>query len=188
MSPVAQTRVSPEEYLAAERLAEIKSEYLAGEVHAMTGASRPHNLIVTNVVASLVVQLRGKPCQTYASDMRVKVPRARAYVYPDVAVVCGEPELEDEQLDTLLNPTLIIEVLSPSTADYDHGRKWEHYRRLGSLQDYLLIAQDQRRVERYTRRSGGMWLFSETTGSEVVSVDSIGCALVLDDVYDRVHG
>lgn len=179
--------LSPEEYLVRERAAEYKSEYLGGEVRAMTGASRRHNLVTVNIAVSLSSQLRGRPCETYISDMRVKVERTGAYLYPDVVVACGAPELEDEHLDTLLNPTVVFEVLSPSTADYDHNRKWELYRRLPSLQDYLLVSQGEPRVERYTRQTEGLWLFSETTGMEsVLRLDSIGCTLALRDVYERV--
>lgn len=183
----ARPRLSPEEYLAAERASETKSEYVGGEVYAMTGASRRHNLVTANVTTSLVSQLRGRPCETYTGGMRVRVSRTGAYVYPDVVVVCGEPEFEGRELDTLLNPSLVVEVLSPSTAAYDHGVKWEHYRRLPSLQEYLLIGQDRARVERYTRQGEGLWLFSETEDpAAVIDLASIGCSLDLRDVYDKV--
>src|SRR5947209_20458068 len=116
MSRQAKTFVTPEEYLSLERQAEHKSEYYDGEIFAMTGASRKHNLITTNILGSLWQQLKGKPCEVYPSDMRVRVPSANLYTYPDIVVVCGEPQFEDEQVDTLLNPTLLIEVLSRSTA------------------------------------------------------------------------
>lgn len=179
--------LSPEEYLLRERAAEYKSEYVAGEVRAMTGASRAHVLIAANLVRELGSQLRRRPCETYGTDIRVKVSRTRDYVYPDVTVVCGEPQLEDEHFDTLLNPTLIVEVLSPSTAGYDRGEKWEMYRRIPSLKDYLLVSQGEPRVERYARQGEGLWLFSETSGLDsVLRLDSIGCTLALRDVYERV--
>ncbi len=179
--------VSPEEYLAAEREAEYKSEYYAGEIVAMTGASESHNLIVANTITSLNVQLRGRPCRVYPSDLRVQVAARNAYVYPDVEVVCREPQFADEQRDTLTNPTLLVEVLSPSTEGYDRGRKWEHYRRLSSLQEYLLIAQEKRRIEHYLRREGGYWLFSEAREEDaVVELPTIRCTLALRDVYDKV--
>ncbi|HEV2147185.1 MAG TPA: Uma2 family endonuclease [Longimicrobiaceae bacterium] len=181
------TPVSPEEYLVRERAAKYKSEYVAGEVRAMAGASRAHVLISANLVRELGSQLRGRPCETYGTDIRVRVSRTRDYVYPDVTVVCGEPQMEDEHFDTLLNPTLIVEVLSPSTAGYDRGQKWEMYRRIPSLQDYLLVSQGEPRVERYTRQAEGLWLFGETSGQdEVLHLDSIGCTLALRDVYERV--
>src|SRR5919198_4874617 len=118
---------TPEEYLALERAARHKSEYVNGRIYALAGASRAHNLIVVNVSAELRAQLRGRPCETYASDMRVKVSQTGLYTYPDVVVVCGEPRFEDAQVDTLLNPTVIIEVLSESTESYDRGEKFAHY-------------------------------------------------------------
>ncbi|MGQ0814578.1 MAG: Uma2 family endonuclease [Gemmatimonadota bacterium] len=180
-------RLTPAEYLDAERQAEHKSEYYAGEVFAMTGASEPHNLIVANLVAALVTQLRARPCRVYPSDMRVKVQPTGLYTYPDVAVVCGKPELEDEYLDTLLNPTLLIEVLSPSTEAYSRGRKAEHYRHLHSLQEYLLIAQQEPRIERYRRQGERDWLLTEFRGlDETVDLSSVGCALTLREIYDKV--
>ncbi len=179
--------VSPEEYLEAERRAEYKSEYFAGEILAMTGASREHNLIVGNLLGSLHPQLRGRPCELYPSDMRVKITRTGAYAYPDLVVVCGEPEFEDEQVDTLLNPTVLVEVLSPSTERHDRGRKWEHYRRLPSLAEFLLVAQEQPRIEHYLRQESGLWLFHDASGEDaVLELSSIGCTLALRDVYDKV--
>lgn len=179
--------LTPEEYLVRERAAKYKSEYVDGQVRARSGATREHVLVTTNITTSLVTQLRGRPCETYGSDLRVKVPRGTSYVYPDVAVVCGEPRLEDEHFDTLLDPTVIVEVLSPSTAGYDRGEKWEMYRRIPSLRDYLLVSQDRPRIERYARQEEGPWLFSETNGLDaVLQIDSVACTLALRDVYERV--
>ena len=144
--------LTPEEYLARERRAETKSEYLRGEVFAMAGASRAHNLIASNAAGELRQQLRDRPCEVYPSDMRVKVSPSGLYTYPDVTVVCGEPQFEDAEVDTLLNPKVLVEVLSPSTADYDRGGKFTHYRRLPSLQEYVLISQDRPLVEHYVAR------------------------------------
>jgi Uma2 family endonuclease len=123
------TYCTPEEYLARERMAEAKSEYRDGEAYAMAGASRAHNLITGNIFAQFHAALRNRPCETYMNDMRVKVAKSRLYTYPDVVVVCGEPRFEDSKGDVLLNPTVIVEVLSPSTASYDRGDKFFHYRR-----------------------------------------------------------
>lgn len=183
-----QIRYTPEEYLALEREAEYRSEYLDGELIAMAGASRRHNLVGGNIFASLHSQLRGRPCEVYTNDMRIGVDPARHYAYPDVAVVCGEPEfLDDGLLDTLLNPTLLVEVLSPSTEDYDRGRKFARYRRaLGTLEDYLLVAQDAMLVEHYSR-NGMRWVLTEYSApDDVVDLPSIDCRLALADVYDRV--
>lgn len=179
--------ISPEEYLEAERRAETKSEYVDGRVRAMTGASWPHNLIVRNLLVSLDRQLRGGPCQVLPSDMRIHVAETRMYAYPDLSVVCGEPELEDEHQDTLLNPAVLVEVLSDSTERHDRGRKAEHYRRIGSLQEYLLVAQAEPRVERYRRRGDREWLLTEARAKEeTVELHAVPCILELRDVYDGV--
>ena len=178
---------TPEEYLAAERASETRSEYFAGEILAMTGASRVHNLIVLNIGAELRAQLRGWPCEAYVEGMRVNVTAAGLYTYPDVVVVCGEPEFEDEQVDTLLNPTLIVEVLSPSTERYDRGRKLEYYRKIPSLAEYVLVSQDARRIEWYTRQESGLWSYRDTEEGQLsVDLTSVDCTLPLDEVYDRV--
>ena len=180
-------RMTAEEYLAAERIAETKSEYFDGEVFAMSRASEEHNLIVTNLIVALGTQVRGGPCRVYPSDMRVKVEAGRLYTYPDVAVVCGKSQLEDQHFDTMMNPTVLIEVLSPSTARWDKGQKSEIYRRLDSLRDLLLIAQDQPEVLRYHRQSDRDWLLTEFRGlDQRVELHSIGCTLALTEVYLNV--
>jgi Uma2 family endonuclease len=183
------TYLTPEAYLAVERQNEYKSEYIDGEMLAMTGASRRHNIITVNITAGLHRQLTGRPCETYANDMRVKVASRReyAYAYPDVAVVCGEPQFEDEHLDTLLNPTVLIEVLSESTERYDRGKKFSLYRTIESLAEYILIAQDEHRLEQYVRQSDGHWLLSDHHTTEaVVELASIQCTLKLREVYEKV--
>ena len=187
MSAEPHRRVSLESYLAAERQAEIKSEYLNGEVFAMSGASREHNLIAWNLSAALHSQLKGRGCEAYVGDMRVHIPATGLYTYPDLAVVCGEPRFEDGELDTLLNPAVLIEVLSPSTEGYDRGKKAANYRTLDSLREYLLVSQEEVRVELFTRQEDGHWLLSEASRLEdTVSLASIGCTLRLADVYDRL--
>ena len=161
MSSHAETHYTPEEYLALERQAPCKSEYYAGEIFAMAGASRWHDLTVTNVLRELSLQLKGQPCTTYPSDMRVKVSPTGLYTYPDVIVVCGEAQFEDHQQDTLLNPTLIVEVLSESTEAYDRGGKFTHYRKLPSLVEYVLITQTKPHIEHYVRQSDNRWLLAE---------------------------
>jgi Uma2 family endonuclease len=187
MRPAARSRCSVEEYLAFERGADLRHEYLSGEVFAMVGASEPHNLIVTNTVAALHPQLKGRPCKIYATDMRVKVAPSGLYTYPDVVVVCGPAQFDDEQRDTLLNPTLLIEVLSASTEAYDRGDKFEHYRKLASLAEYVLIAQDHPHVEQFSRRPDHHWLLAECDGrSSTVRLASIEAELALAEVYDKV--
>jgi Uma2 family endonuclease len=181
------TRCTPEEYLGLERSCAERHEYFAGEVFAMGGASERHNLIVTNVVRELSLQLKGRPCRTYANDMRVKVAQTGLYTYPDVVVVCGEARFDDEQRDTLLNPTVVIEVLSKSTEAYDRGEKFEHYRKLDSLAEYLLISQDKVHVDHYVRQPDQQWLLSETSALDhTVQLAAIGCELVVAEIYDKV--
>jgi Uma2 family endonuclease len=187
MSSPAQQHYTPEEYLALERQAECKSEYYAGEIFAMAGASRWHNLIVTNVLRELSLQLKGRPCTTYPSDMRVKISPTGLYTYPDVTVVCGEAQFEDHQQDTFLNPTLIVEVLSESTEAYDRGGKFAHYRKLASLMEYVLITQTKPHVEHYVRQADHRWLLAEADSlSDSIHLPSIDCHLALAEVYDKV--
>ena len=186
-STAAQTYLTPEEYLAFERKATTKHEYLNGQIVAMSGASFAHNFITVNIATSLNVQLMEGDCRVATSDMRVKVTEIDSYFYPDVVVVCGEPRAEDDTFDTLLNPVLIVEVLSPSTAGYDRGEKFDHYQQIVSLKDYILISQDEVRVEHYCRQESE-WLQSEFQGLEdALSLLSIGCELRLSDIYRRVE-
>jgi len=184
--PLAQPRVTPAEYLAMERSAREKSEYINGRVYAMAGASRRHNLIAGNIFRELATQLRGRPCETYMADMRVKAKPTGMYTYPDVVALCDEPRLEDAELDTLLNPSVIVEVLSPSTESYDRGVKFAHYRRLDSLQEYVLVAQGTPRVEHF-RREGDQWVLTEISDpGGALTLPSLGCVLRLADIYERV--
>jgi len=188
MSTQVKVYYTPDEYLALERQAEYKSEYFNGEIFAMTGASRRHNLVAANVLAALHTQLRKRPCEIYPSDMRVKVSATGLYTYPDVVIVCGEPSFDDKRKDTLVNPTALVEVLSKSTASYDRGEKFEHYRKLTSLADYLVIAQNKYHVEHYTRQPDNQWLLAETDDiGQTIQIPSIECTLALVDIYDKVE-
>lgn len=179
--------VTPQEYLARERRAESKAEYVSGRVYAMTGASREHNLIALNIGRELSIQFRGRPCEAYVSDMRVKVTPTGMYTYPDVVAVCGPPEFEDEAVDTLLNPTVIVEVLSPSTEAYDRGEKFAHYRRLPLLREYVLVAQDRVRVEHYGRRGDNEWVLTEHDAlDDTLPLPALDAGLRLADIYERV--
>ena len=163
---VSQSRiayVTSEEYLIFERSASYKSEYFNGEIFAMAGASKKHNLIVGNTFAELHSQLKKRLCQVYSNDMRVKVSDTGSYTYPDIVVACEQEQFDDKYKDTLLNPVVIIEVLSDSTEAYDRGGKFEHYRHLVSLLEYVLIAQDKYLIERYVRQSDWQWLSSEAS-------------------------
>lgn len=182
-----QPRLTVEEYLEMERASEVRHEYYDGEIFTMVGASFEHNVIVTNLIGLLHPQLREGRCELLMSDMRVQVAATGLYTYPDLIVVCGEPQLTDEQGDMLLNPTLIVEVLSESTEAYDRGKKFEHYRTLDSLTDYLLVAQDEPRLEHFTRREGGWFLTAASGLDGILALPTIGCELRLAEVYERVE-
>ena len=187
MSSQPKLFLSPEEYLVLERVAKHKSEYFRGEVFAMSGASPSHVLIVANVVAALHGQLRQSLCSVYSTDLRVKVNASGLYTYPDVVVICGEMLFDDERKDTALNPTLLVEVLSDSTKDYDRGEKFEQYRKISTFVEYLLIAQEHCHVEHFVKQPTGDWLLSETNRmTNVLSLPSISCTLNLTDVYEKV--
>jgi Uma2 family endonuclease len=179
------TRMTEEEYLAFERASDIKHEYLNGEIFAMSGASENHNLICLYTGAALASALRGKPCRAYPSDMRVKA--GRLYTYPDLLIVCGQSQLADDKIDTLLNPVVIIEVLSPSTEIYDRGKKFQHYREIESLREYILVSQDNPHVEHFRRQEDNAWLYTDTSGLEAhITLESVGCTLALADMYEQV--
>jgi Uma2 family endonuclease len=188
MATEPKAHFTPEEYLAFERRSEFKSEYVDGEIVAMTGASRRHNRIAGNLFADLHAQLkRNRGCEVFTNDMRVRVPAADLYTYPDVVAACDESRFEDKELDTLLNPVFIAEVLSNSTESYDRGNKFASYRTLPSFTEYLILAQDRVHVEHSVRQPDGSWLLTETDDLQASLVlPSIGCTVLLADVYDRV--
>lgn len=179
---------TPSEYLAMERQAGYKSEFSAGEIFALAGASREHNIIVANLTTSLNTQLADTDCEVYPGDMRVKTPDTTFYTYPDLIVACGSPRFEDDLADTLLNPLLIVEVLSPSTETYDRTKKFADYRKIESLREYVLVSQEEPRVTQYRKQPDGSWLFREASGlSEVLTLASINCELALEKVYRKVR-
>ncbi len=177
-----------EDYLAVEReSAGVRHEYVEGQVFAMTGGSYEHNLITANLAGELRQQLKPGPCAVLSSDMRIRIETADACAYPDVSVLCGDPVFHDQRRDVLTNPTLIAEVLSPSTEAYDRGAKFALYRRLPSLRHYLLIAQGQVAVDVFTRQADGRWLLDAFTDAEaVIALEGPDCRLRLSEVYDRV--
>lgn len=188
MSTQAKTFLTPEQYLEIERQAERKSEYYAGEMFAMAGASRAHNRITANAIVILHESFRGRPCGEYPSDMRVGVNATGLYTYPDVVAVCGSEQYDEKDPDTLLNPTLIIEVLSPSTEAYDRGRKFEHYRTIPSLLEYVLIASDRVQVDVYTRETAGRWILTSAADlSDAISLTSVDCNIKLSDLYEKTE-
>jgi Uma2 family endonuclease len=181
-------RLTEAEYLAIERRAEFKSEFFDGEMFAMSGGTKPHSLIAANLIFALRTQLKGCPCRVYTSDMRVKVQASGLYTYPDLSVVCGEDQIEDEHDDVLLNPTVIIEILSDSREAYDRGRKFELYRGLASLCEYVLVSQHKPLVENYVRQDSGAWLLHATAGLEgKVNFPSLEIAIEMAEVYTNIR-
>ena len=188
MTVQTQLRYTFEDYLAAEREAEVRHEYADGQVFDMVGATENHNIVVANLTTLLTTQLKGRPCLVYANDMKVRIDALDACKYPDVTALCGEREFFDDSRDVLLNPSLIIEVLSESTEAYDRGQKFALYRRLRSLEEYVLVSQDRFLVELYTRQADDRWLLTEYNGNdEEIVLSSIDCALLLRDIYDKVE-
>jgi Uma2 family endonuclease len=180
------TRYTPEQYLAMERKADFKSEYDGGYIAAMAGASTRHNLIALNFASEIRFHLKGRPCTAFVSDMRLCVSRTGLYTYPDVMALCGERQYLDSEVDTLLNPAMIVEVLSETTESYDRGKKFGHYRQLASLQEYVLVAQDEVKVERYTRQ-GDDWILSVFSKlDDTLRLTSIDCEIPLREIYDKV--
>lgn len=188
MSTAEKRLLSPQEYLTRERLAEFKSEYLRGEMFAMAGASFEHTLIKDNLSRKAGNQLENGPCRALTSDLRVKVSATGLYTYPDLVIVCDEPQFEDPQFDTLLNPRVIVEVLSDSTEKYDRGAKFQHYRQITSLQEYVLVSQDRPLVERYVRHADDGWLLSEVKElSTSFAFASVPVRVPLTEIYAGVE-
>lgn len=182
-------RVTPEAYLAFEMTSEIRHEYFDGEIFAMAGGSLNHNRISRNIVRSLGNRLAGSPCEPFAGDMRVKVRENGKYTYPDIVIVCGKIELEKiDGVETLLNPIVIMEILSDATEAYDRGRKFQHYRMIPSLREYVLVSQSHCQVERFVRGDGDIWRILDPCANmdRAVRIESADCELKLADVYDRV--
>jgi len=179
---------SVDEYLAMDRAADYKSEYVAGEIFVMGGASSKHVLITSNIVREFGNQLKKTDCQVYSSDLRIQADTGKSFHYPDVAVVCGRPEYLDNRMDTITNPLVIVEVLSPSTRNYDRGDKFVSYRSLASLREYILIDLEPCHVEHYVRKDGGIWELSESNdcqGSLVVA--SLDISIPLAEIYAKVE-
>ena len=188
MSAIPKRKLTPEEYLEMERKAEYKSEYFDGEIFAMAGANRNHCLICANLNGLFWQHFKGKDFEAYTSKMRMFVAETNFYTYPDVVVVCGEPQFQDKVFDTLLNPTLLIEVLSESTESYDRGKKFQHYRSIENLREYVLVSQDEARIEKYVRQGNGFWVLSEAFGLDAkIKLDSIDCEIALSEVFDKVN-
>lgn len=180
-------KLTPEEYLNIERNAEFKSEYYNGEMFALAGASYVHNRITRNISKALGLQLKGKDCEEFQSDLKIKEQISGLFTYPDVVVICGEPEFYDDEKDVVVNPTVIMEVLSKSTETYDRGFKFELYRRIDTLKDYFMVSQDKISIEYYTRNDDDSWILKEYKDlNQSIEIKSTGCILELKDVYYKV--
>jgi Uma2 family endonuclease len=186
MSAQPQPRLTPEQYLEQDRASEFRNEYYAGRMYAMSGGTHTHAIVAGNLTSELR-SATGKRCMVTQSDLRVRVSPSGLYTYPDIVVVCGQPQYVDGHRDTLANPILVAEVLSPSTEAYDRGFKSVQYRTLESLQEYVLVSQSEPRVEVYRRQAGGTWLLSESAGLEAsCTFESLGCSVQLKDIYSQV--
>ncbi len=178
--------ITPQEYLDQERKAEFKSEYVNGRVYAMSGVSDEHSTVAANLVGELHTRFKGRPCKVHGSDMRVQVEDTGKYAYPDVTVVCGASQFADTHMDTLVNPIILMEVLSPSTEAYDRGAKFAHYQYITTLQEYVLVSQNRPLVEKYTRQ-GEQWLLTMYRGLDaVLELASVDCRIPLHEIYAKV--
>jgi len=182
-SPAGRPRYTYAEYLMLEEVSNIKHEFYRGEIYAMAGGTPEHAAIAVNVSTLLNVQLRGKPCRVHSSDLRVRVLATGLATYPDVSVVCGARDLDPENANTVVNPIVLVEVLSPSSAEYDRGEKLEHYKQIPSLREVVLVAHDERLVEVWSRHPGGEWHRAEARAGRSAALDSIGVALSVDEIY-----
>ncbi|HEY4109033.1 Uma2 family endonuclease [Puia sp.] len=179
--------ITPTEYLVQERAAEYKHEFYKGRVTAMSGASMAHNDILVNLIAEMRNNLKGKPCKVLPGDMRVTVPSGEAYMYPDALIVCGEPELMDDRFDTLKNPVVIFEILSPSTEAHDRGKKFHFYRQIPSFKEYVLIDSTQIFVEISHRQADDSWKFDASLDPDGhLRMESIQSLLSLAEIYRNV--
>ena len=186
MSKLERPNFTAAEYLSMERASSEKHEFAFGEIFAMTGASVTHGRIVTNLVRVLGNKLLERPCDVFTSDLRLCVDPKNRYTYPDIIVICGKPQFLDNQFDTLLNPDLIVEVLSDSTRNYDRGEKFQQYRSIPSFREYLVVEQAKIHVERYSKQPDGTWSLWETDLLDgVVQLSSIGVAIQVSDIYRR---
>jgi len=182
----AKVRMSPEEYLAFERASELRHEYAHGEVFVMSGGSREHSLTATNILGELRSAHLDRPCEVHGSDMRVKSVATGRYVYPDASVICGRAKFEDTSRDTLLNPIVIVEVLSDSTEAYDRGDKFAHYESIPSVQDYVIASQKEARIDHFHRQADGSWNVRILRQNDVLALDAIGCRIPVGRAYLKV--
>ncbi len=179
--------ITPEEYLRRERVAEFRHEHFNGEIFAMAGGSPPHSLITANTIGELRDKLKNTPCRVFDCNLRIRVSATGLYTYPDASVICGKLQFDDEEGDTVLNPTVLVEVLSKSSEGYDRGEKWAHYQTIVSLREFVLIAQDQPRMERFLRNEDGTWTPATVAGlDQTLQLPSIGITVSLAEIFHGV--
>ncbi len=179
---------SIEEYLEMENTAFEKHEYYKGEIFAMSGAGARHNIISINIIISLGNSLKGKSCQPYGSDMRIHIPENTLFTYPDISIICGDITTPEEDKNTAINPTVIIEILSPSTRDYDRGGKFTLYRAIPALKDYILVEAELIHAEHFAINKEGLWQLKEYTNTQdQITLESLNINLLLSDIYDRCN-
>jgi Uma2 family endonuclease len=187
MSAPPEPFLTVEAYLAFEETSLERHEYYAGHIVLLAGGSEAHTLIIGNITTLLNIQLRDRPCRVYTSDMKIKVEQAQVYTYPDVTVVCGLSQFEDSTRRALLNPTVIVEVLSETTETHDRGKKFRYYRMIETLQEYLLVSQHSMHIDHYIRQNDHFWLLSSAeSADDTIALPSIGCTLLLSDIYHKV--
>lgn len=188
--PAEKRRYTISEYLAFERTARERHEYRNGDIIAMAGGSVRHSLILANLIRELGNALKGKPCNVFESNLRIRISRTPLYTYPDASIVCGKPEIDpnDDALETITNPRTLFEVISPSTEAYDRGEKFTRYRQIASLQEYVLVSQDEPRVELFLRQAEGTWLFKVFSGLDAkVTLEGLSLAVSLREIYSGVE-
>jgi len=185
--PQSIPRLTEAEYLRIERAAEFKSEFFDGEMFAMAGGTPEHSLIATNIAREFGNRLRGRPCVAYNADLRIKVEATGLNTYPDLSIICGSLQFAEGTNDTVVNPSVLVEVISDSTEAYDRGRKFVHYRQIPSLKEYLMVSQKEPRIEKFARQADGQWILSEANGLDAaLEVPSLGIALALSEVFANV--
>ncbi len=179
-------KMIPEEYLAFERTSDERHEYVDGEIFVMSGNTYEHSLLGSNIVRELGNELTDRPCDVHGSDMKIRIAATNRFFYSDISVICGAPIFADDKRDSVLNPKVIVEVLSESTEGYDRGDKFAHYRRLDSLQDYVLVSQTEPLVEQFTRGPDGVWLYRVLGPGQQLILASLDCAIPVDRIYLKV--
>ncbi len=186
MSSSAPVGSTAAEYLAPERASDRKHEFVGGAIVAMAGARPPHNILAANITSALVALGRHKECVTMTSDQRAHVPATGLYAYPDVTVACGERRYDENEPPSLLNPTLLVEVTSDTTEDYDRGSKFLHYQAIASLDEYVIVSHRQVRVDHFRRLPEGQWLSTTSSAGGAIHLVGLGASISVDDVYAGV--